>query len=668
MKAAPIVLFVGMTAFLAADRGDDRRSGLDLTLLDRGVRPQDDLYRFANGGWLDRAEIPGDRVTHGTFVELSDRTERDLRALIEGLKGQTHTEQQIKDFYASVIDEARLEALGLTPLRPELDRIEAIDSAKTFADVTGWLSALAAGGPFAASAGVDATDPQSIIVEVTQGGTLLPDRDYYFTADPQSVSIRNAYVGYLTTLFTMTGRASPKEDAQQVLAFETALAKAQQPYVESRVRLTDDAAFKLSDLSKKMPGFDWRAWAKPQGIDRAATIVLGQPAFFKAWSERVQATPLPTLKAWLSARYLTASAPYAHRALAMARFEFFGRILTGQEAPRGRWRQGVSLVNFYLGDALGRLYVEKHFPDTSRKRVRAIVGNVLDAYRQAVKEADWMTPRTRERALQKLDAIQTRIGYPDRWRNFSRLEVKPDDLFGNARRAQKFDNEYKAMRLMRRREPDQWLITPQTVNANYLPWRNEMVLPAAILQPPLFDPEAEDAVNYGGIGAIVGHEVGHAFDQRGRRFDGLGFAKDWWTPEDEVAFEQRARLLVEQYSRYTVFPGEHVNGAATIGENIGDVGGLAVAVRAYRLSLKGQPSPTLDGFTGEQRLFLRWAQLWRTQTRAEFVRQMHLINQHAPPQFRANGAVVNVEAFYSAFGVRPGDKLYVEPGKRVKIW
>jgi predicted metalloendopeptidase len=666
MKAAPVVVFAALVT-LSADQGQ-LKSGLDLSLLDPSIRPQDDLYRYANGGWLARAEMPGDRVTYGTFAELTERTEHDLRVIIEELDGTSLTRQQIKDLYASVMDEATLEARGLTPMQPELDRIHAIDSRKAFATVTGELSASAAGGPFGASAGLDARDPTRIIVEVTQGGTLLPDRDYYFKTDPASMAIRDEYLKYLTRIFAAAGRTDSAAAARDVLVLETRLAAAQQPFAESRVRLADDQALTLARLAKDFPGFDWKAWARPQGIDRAGSIVLGQPAFFKAFAKIAQETPLATWKAWLTARYLTAMAPFGPRAISDARFDFFGRVLTGQELPRTRWKQGVSLVNFYMGDALGRLYVEKHFPDSARRRVRAIVANVLEAYREAVRESEWMSPRTKERALEKLKAVETRVGYPDRWRNYSRLVVRADDLFGNARRAQNFDNEYKAMRLARRREPDQWLITPQTVNANYLPWRNEMTLPAAILQPPLFDADAEDAVNYGGIGAIVGHEIGHAFDQRGRKFDGEGFARDWWTADDEAAFEKRAVALVNQYNRYHAMPGQPVNGLATIGENIGDVGGLAVAVRAYRLALDGKPSPVIDGFTGEQRLFVRWAQLWRTLTREEYVRQMVLVNQHAPPQVRANGAVVNVEAFYNAFGVRPGDKLYLDPGRRVKIW
>ena len=664
----PLIALLSAGLTLVGTSGQHLKSGLDLSLLDRSVRPQDDLYRFANGGWLQHASIPEDRVTYGTFAELTERTESDLRAILENLKGTSATEQTLKNFYASVLDEVTLEARGISPLRQDLDRIDAIDSPKRFGEVAGELSAIGAGGPFSASAGLDARDPTRIIVEITQGGTLLPDRDYYFKTDAASIALREEYARYLVTIFTQTGRADPDKDARAVLALETEIARAQQPYAESRVRLNDDAAMTLAQLCKAMPGFDWRAWAKPQGIERAGAIVLGQPEFFKAFSALAESVPFSTWKAWLAARYITASAPFVTRSISMARYDFFGRLLTGQEAPRQRWKQGVSVVNFYMGDALGRMYVEKHFPDSSRKRVRTIMENVLEAYRQAVKEAEWMTPRTKERALQKLEAVQARVGYPDRWRNFSRLETRPDDLLGNVRRAQKFENEYKARRLMREREPDQWLITPQTVNANYLPWRNEMLLPAAILQPPIFDPDAEDAVNYGGLGAIIGHELGHAFDHRGRRYDGMGAARDWWTRDDETAFENRARALVEQYNGYMALPGEPVNGLATLGENVGDLGGLAVAVRAYRLSLNGKPSPAIDGFTGEQRLFLRWAQLWRTLTRAEYVRQLNMINQHAPPQFRANGAVVNIEEFYQAFGVRPGDKLYLEPGKRVRIW
>jgi putative endopeptidase len=644
------------------------KSGLDLAALDRSVRPQDDLYRFANGAWLQRSEIPPDRVSYGTFPELTDRTELQLREIIESLAGRNATERKIRDFYTSVMDERRIEEIGLATVQPVLQRIDAIDSVKALATECGRLSSGGGGGPFQTSAGVDARDPRRIIVQVTQGGTLLPDRQYYLNPDRGSASIRNAYVAYLTTLYSVTGRAEPEADAANVLELETALAQAQAPLAGSRVSLAQAEGFSLRDLHARMPGFDWTAWARPQGLDRASVIILGQPDFFSAFAKRVEDVPLRTWKAWLAARYLTAISPFSIRVLHEARFEFFGRVLTGQVAPRARWKQAVSLVSVHMGDAVGRLYVEKHFRPASRERIEKLVGNLLEAYRDAVKQADWMTPSTRRYALGKLDRLETRIGHPERWRDYSQLDVRPNDLMGNVERVQKFDNAYQARRLALRTEPDQWIVTPQTVNATYLPWRNEIILPAAMLQPPLFDPDADDAVNYGALGAVVGHEIGHAFDQQGRRYDGSGVAFDWWTSADDEKFLQRAQMLVEQFSGYDAGFNQRVNGHVTLGENIGDLAGLAVAVRAYRISLQKKEAPLIDGFTGEQRLFVRWAQLWRTLMRDEYLRQTMLINHHAPAEHRANGAAVNLDAFYSAFSVQPGDKLFVEPKKRVRIW
>jgi predicted metalloendopeptidase len=665
-RCAAAVLFVAAAVTFGGAQA--RKSGLDLSTLDRSIRPQDDLYGFANGGWLKTAEIPADRVNYGTFTELSERTEDDLRIIIENLKGRGGPERQIRDLYASVIDVEGVEARGMAALTPGLRRIDAIDSIPKLAEECGRLSSIGAGGPFAASAGVDARNPGQIIVQVTQGGTLLPDREYYLKRDAASEEVRRAYVAYLETIFRHTNRPDGPALARAVLALETKLATAQTPQAETRTDLSDDVALTMKQLRERMPGFDWESWGKPQGFNRAARLVLGQPSFFQAFSEQAVFEPLETWRAWLAARYITASAPYVNRALHDARFEFFGRVLTGQQEPRPRWKQGVAHVNLYLGDAIGKLYVERHFPDSSRRRVQALVDNILQAFRDSVKDTEWMSDGTRRQALSKLSRLETRIGYPDFWRSYERLEIKADDLLGNVQRGQKLENDYRMVRLVRRNEPRQWVITPQTVNATYLPWRNEMILPAAMLQPPLFDPEAEDAVNYGGIGTIIGHEIGHAFDQRGRRFDPGGSARDWWTPRDEEEFQRRARVLVAQYNRYIAAPGVRVNGEATLIENIGDLGGLAMALRAYRLSLRGAEPPVIDGFTGEQRLLIRWAQLWRTRTRDEYVRQSALIQHHAPPQYRANGAAVNVDAFYTAFTVRPGDKLFLPPDKRVRIW
>ena len=666
-RAHSAVVLLLATAVIAGEARQPK-SGLDLASLDRSIRPQDDLYGFANGGWLRAPQIPPDRVAYGTFSALADRAEHDLRAIIENLKGRSHAEHQIRDLYASVLDEQGVEARGMAALKPQLARIDAIDSISTLAEECGRLSAIGAGGPFAASAGIDARNPRQILVNVSQGGTLLPDRDYYLRQDDASKTVRAAYVDYLEQIFRHTGRAEPQAAARAVMAFETKLARAQQPHADSRANLADDGVFTLKDMGRRFPGFDWESWGKPQGFDRGARIVLGQPDFFQIFSEQAVFEPLETWRAWLASRYITASAPYVNKAISDARFEFFGRVLTGQQAQRPRWKQGVAHVNLYLGDAIGRFYVEKHFPDASKRRVEKLVDHMLQAFREAVKDSAWMSDRTRDEALGKLARLETRIGYPDFWRSYERLDIKANDLLGNVQRAQKLENDYRMMRLVRRNEPRQWLMTPQTVNASYLPWRNEMILPAAILQPPLFDPDAEDAVNFGGIGAIIGHEIGHAFDQRGRRFDAGGVARDWWTSQDEQEFQRRARVLVEQFNRYTVGGGVRVNGEATLTENLGDLGGLAVALRAYRISLRGAESPVLDGFTGDQRLFIRWAQIWRTQSREEYTRHSALVDQHAPPRFRVNGAAANLDAFYQAFAVQPGDKLYLDPQNRVRVW
>lgn len=656
------VLVAGVTA-----APQPAKSGIDLSTLDRSVRPQDDLYRFANGGWLDRTQIPPDRVSYGTFIELVDRAELDVRRIIERLDGRGGAEQQMRDLYTSVMNEERIEALGAGSIRDELRRIDAIDSPKELAKEAGRLSAMGAGGPFGASAGLDAHNAAAMVVTVTQGGTLLPERDYYLADDKDSRAIREHYAGYLTTIFNLANRADAARDARAVLELETALARAQEPGAQAKARASA-RAFTLSEVRREMPGFDWLEWAKPQGLDLVSTLVLDQPAFFRTFAAKVRDTPLQTWRAWLASRYITASSIYISRAFADARFEFFGRVLSGQEVPRERWKRGVSMVNACLGDAIGQLYVREHFPESSRRRVRGMVRTIVDAFRQAVDDAEWMTPAARRHARAKLDNLQAGVGYPDRWRSYAGLHIRPDDLLGNAERSRQFENAYQMTRLQRPNEPRQWLMAPQTANAYYTPSRNEIILPAAMLQRPMFDPEAEDAVNYGAIGAIIGHEIGHAFDQRGRRFDAYGRAEDWWTPKDEEQFQLRARILAEQFNRYSPLPGYFVNGELTLGENIGDLGGLAVAVRAYQRSLGGKAAPVIDGFTGEQRLLIRWAQIWRTRTRDEYLRQTLPVNPHAPPQFRAHGAVVNLPIFYDAFNVQPGDKLYLDPKKRVRIW
>lgn len=648
------------------------RSGLDVAGFDRSVLPQDDLYRYVNGGWMARVAMPGDRVSYGAFTEIADRTERDLRAIIEDVaarpnKPRGSAAQQIADLYLSVVDEARLEHLGTTAIQPELRRIDAIRSTRDLAVECGYLSSIAAGGPFGGNIGIDPLNPGAPVVRVTQGGTLLPDRDYYLKDEAALAGVRAQYQQYLTHIFELLGRAAPADDARAVVGLETALARVQWTEAESRNGGATYTRFTLRELTTEMPGFDWAAWAKPQGIDRSPAVILAQPSFFKAFAAMVPDVPLGTWQAWLVSRYVTAAAPYLSRSFDLARFDFFGSVLTGQELPRTRWKRGVSMVNAYLGDALGRLYVEKHFPAEARVRVQKILANVLAAYRDALREAAWMSPQARREALDKLSAISTGVGYPERWRDYSALTIKPDDLLGNWQRALKFESQARLGNVAGT-AGGEWALPPQTVNAYYSASTNEMVIPAAILQPPLFDTGADDAVNYGAAGALIGHELSHAFDDRGRRFDGAGAVRDWWTDADAQAYEGRVARLVAQMNTYEPLPGLHVNGPLTSAESMGDLGGLTIAFRAYQLSLKGRRAPVIDGLTGEQRFFMGWAQIWRVKERDEYLRSTLQTSPYLPSALRANAAASNVDGFVDAFRVKPGNRLYRAPVDRVRIW
>jgi predicted metalloendopeptidase len=673
MRLRTLVAVAAFTAFAAAmTRAQGPRSGLDLSGFDRTIAPQDDLYRHVNAGWLARVTIPGDRVTFGAFVELQDKTEADLRAIIEELAARPDRPrgspaQQIADLYASVVDEARIEQLGAAPIQPELARIDAIRSTRDLAAEAGYLSSIAAGGPFGGTVGIDPLNSGAPVVRVTQGGTLLPDRDYYLKDDPTLAGIRQKYLQYLTRIFELTGRAAPVDDARAVLALETALARIQWTEAETRTSSATYTRFTLRQLAVEMPGFDWAAWAKPQGIDRSPAVILAQPSFFKAFAALIPEVPIATWQAWLVSRYVTAAAPYLSRPFDLARFDFFGSILTGQELPRTRWKRGVSMVNGYLGDAIGKLYVEKHFPAAARVRVQRMLANVLQAYREALRDCEWMTPQARREALDKLSAISTGVGYPARWRNYSGLTIRPDDPLGNWQRALKSENQSRLGNIGGS-AGGEWMLPPQTVNAYYSAAANEIVIPAAILQPPLFDLAADDAVNYGAAGSLMGHEIGHAFDDRGRRFDGAGAVRDWWTDRDASAYQERVARLAGQMDAYEPLPGLRVNGALTAAESMGDLGGLAIAFRAYKLSLKGKRSSVIDGLTGEQRFFMGWARMWRSKERDEYLRSTLQTNAYLPSAYRANAAAGNLDGFYEAFGVKPGNRLYRAPAERVRIW
>jgi putative endopeptidase len=669
---------VGLAAFLvSAVAGTlllaQQKSGLDPTAFDKSVRAQDDLFRHVNGGWLAKTEIPAERAVYGTFVQLDERAEAHLYALIEELAGDRNrkpgsTAQQVGDLYTSFMNETRLNQAGAAPLKPRLAEVDAVTNAQQLAALLGKLSVIGLPGPVGGFIEADAGDPTKMALYLFQGGTALPDRDYYLKDDAKFADVRTKYVEYLTKVFTLAGRPNAAADAKAVMALETELAKVQWTQVESRDAVKTYNKYPVQKVVAEMPGFDWAAWAKPQGIDRTSDWVIGQPSFFKAFAELVPKTPIDTWKAWVAAQVISMHAPFLGAEFADARFEFFNKTLSGQQQQRPRWKRGVQLVNGSMGEALGQLYVAKHFPAASKARMETMIANLIEAYRQSITSLEWMTPATRTEALEKLSKFSPKIGYPPKWKSYAGLDIKGEDLVGNVERANRLEHEYQVGRLGKPVDRNEWLMTPQTVNAYYNPVKNEIVFPAAILQPPFFDATADDAVNYGSIGAVIGHEIGHGFDDQGRRFDGDGKLRDWWTPADEAEFQKRAKLLIEQFNGYSPLPGMNVNGELTLGENIGDLGGLSIAYQAYKLSLKGKPAPVIDGLTGDQRFFMGWAQAWRMKGREEYLRRQVLADPHAWAEFRANGPLGNIPAFYDAFGVKPGDKLYIAPEKRVKIW
>ena len=648
-------------------------SGLDAAAFDRAVRPQDDLYRYVNGAWLDRTQMPPERVSYSASTEIVERVELDLRTLIEELAAQPNRDsgspaQQIGDFYASMMNHDRVEALGLAPIERQLTSIRSISNASEFAAVAGALAAIGSAGPFGATVSVDPTDNSQPMVHLSQGGILLPDADYYLQDTPRYAEIRRLYQQYIERVLTLAQWENAAEDAAAVLALETVLARAHQRREVDTTAQLPQLRFPLFDLARKMPGFDWMAWARPQRIDLVPTVVLVQPSFFQQFAAMVPATPISTWRAWLASRYLTASAPFIGRAFTEARFDFFGRTLSGQQEPREFWRRGVSLVSQYLGEAIGRLYVERHFPESAKRRVERIVSLLLRAYRQSVLDIPWMSPPTKTEALNKLARLNTKIGFPDRWRSYRGLVIKPDDLLGNIERSKRFENDFRMRWLGRPVDNAGWLMTPQTVNAYYSPGMNEIVFPAAILQPPFFNAAADDAVNFGAIGAVIGHEIGHAILDRGRQYDSIGRLRDWWTPTDDREYLRRAAMLVKQFDEYSPVPGFKVNGTLTLGENLGDLAGLSIAYRAYRMSLDGDPAPVIDGLTGDQRFFMGWVQIWREKIRDEYQRQLLVTAAHSPGRYRANGPLSSLQAFYDAFDVKPGDDLFRTADQRVRIW
>jgi predicted metalloendopeptidase len=566
------------------------------------------------------------------------------------------------------MDEAKSEQLGWTPIKGHLERIAAVKTMPEFAKVAGELSNIGVGGLSGEQIEPDAKDPTANIIYFNQAGISLPEREYYLSKDARYADIRAKYVDTLTKFFTMVGRPTAAADAKAVLALETQMATIRWTPAESRDAIKTYNKMALAKFDSDFAGFDWTAWVKAQGYDKLPDVIVAQPSYFKGLGALSKKAPLEAWKAWLTAKVITANARFLNKEFVDTNFEFFAKTLFGQQAQRPRWKRGVTLVNGSLAEAVGKLYVDKHFPAESKARMQKLVANLLEAYKESITNLDWMTPETKKEALAKLAKFTTKIGYPEKFRSYAGLEIKADDLVGNAERATKFEGEYQLSKLGKPVDRTLWLMPPQEINAYYNPVQNEIVFPAAILQPPFFDPKADDAVNYGAIGSVIGHEIGHGFDDQGRHYDGDGKLRDWWTKADAEEFQKRATKLMAQYDVLEPLPGLHVKGDLTLGENIGDLGGLAIAYKAYKVSLGGKPSTTIDGFTGEQRFFIGSAQEWREKDRDEFLRVLVTSNEHAPSMYRGGIPMTNVDAFYEAFDVKAGDKMFRKPEDRVRIW
>jgi predicted metalloendopeptidase len=669
--ALTLVLAWVVTACAGGGTAAPPRSGLQLSGYDRQVRVQDDLFHFANGQWLRTTEIPPDRSRYGAFEALNDESERDLKAIIEdsvarhGPPGSP--DQQIGDFYASFMDTARLDALGAAPLAEPLRRVDAITGPADLVRYFGESTRTSTSGPIALSIEQDAKNASAYIPTVSQNGLTLPDRDYYLKPDPPFMSIRDQFRGYAARMLGLAGVADPDATAGRVVKVENRLAEVQWPASQERDATATYNKFTLAEATTSLPGLDWRSYLDAAGV-RTPDFVISEPSYFSALGTMLATIPLEDWKAYLKFHVIDDLSPFLSNAFVTARFDFHGRTLSGQQEMRPRWKRGVAAVNAAMGDLLGQRYVQRYFPPEAKRRIDALVGRLIDAYRSSIDGLDWMSPQTKTEARDKLSKLAIKIGYPDRWKDYSKLQVVRDDLVGNVLRSTQLEYQRDLDRLGKPVDRAEWLTTPQTVNAFYNTRRNDITFPAAILRPPFFDPNADDAVNYGGIGAVIGHEISHAFDDQGRKFDGTGNLRDWWTPQDAQRFTARTAALAAQYSAYEPLPGLHINGELTLGENIADLSGLTVALRAYRLSLGGRSAPLLDGFTGEQRFFLGWAQVWRGKVRDEDLRAQLLSDPHSPNEFRTNGVVCNMTDFYAAFGVKPGDKLFRPSDQRVAIW
>lgn len=647
-------------------------SGILLDDFDPAVPAHDDLYLHVNGKWLEATEIPADQSNYGAFTILQENAQKALRELVEqmaeGDQAKSPSEQQLSAFYQSFMNTERLEELGLQPLEPYLQRIGEVESKEQLIALMAENDRLGVGNPFALYINADARDSNRYAVYVTQSGLSMPDRDYYLEDNERYQAIRAAFRKYVADLLAAAGRTDTQAAAESILELETKMAQAHWTRVENRDPIKTYNKLTAEQIAQLMPEFAWQKFADGVEVGQQPAFIVRQPSYLEAFNRMFAEVPLDVWKEYFTYRLIDSYATALSSKFDQLHFDFYQKTLSGVAEPKPRWRRGIDLLDSVLGELLGQIYVREYFKPEAKARMEQLVENLKKAFEQRIRELDWMSPATKHQALEKLSKIDTKIGYPDKWKDYSKLEVKPDELVQNLIRTAAFEHQRAVDKLDGPVDRSEWHMTPQTVNAYYNPLGNEIVFPAAILQPPFFNLEADDAVNYGGIGAVIGHELSHAFDDKGSRFDGDGNLRNWWSEEDRAAFDARGQQLVKQYAGYAPIDGIHLNGELTLGENIGDLGGVNMAYTAYRLSLGGQPAPVLDGLTGDQRFFLGYAQIWRRKYRDEELRRRLLTDPHSPSQYRVIGIVSNIDAFYDAFGIKPEHKMYLAPEQRVRIW
>lgn len=649
------------------------KSGIELEERDPELHPGDDLYLHMNGRWIERSDIPADKARYGAFTVLAEEAEKAVLDIIErsGDVDASTEAGKVGDLYASFMDEKHIEDLGHAPLLPLLEEVSLASSDKdAFAAMMGRLERQGVSGLWQLFVDNDPGDPQRYVVFLEQGGISLPDESYY--REEQFQEIRDAFLAHLERVFALVGLDQPHERALRVLNVESTVAKHHWDSVRSRDAEDTYNLWSLEEVSSTLGGFPFEQWCVATGIPLTAVaeVVVRQPSFVLGLKDVWAGVSLEELRDWFQWQVIKAFSAYLSSDLVDAHFDFFGKTLSGIPEIRPRWKRGVSFVEGVMGEAVGKLYVAQHFPPQSKSQMDELVSRLLDAYRDSIEQLEWMSAETKMRALEKLASFTPKIGYPDTWRDYSALSVDASDLLGNVRAGNEYEFQRELAKIGAPLDRDEWFMTPQTVNAYYNPGFNEIVFPAAILQYPFFDPERDAASNYGAIGAVIGHEIGHGFDDQGSRFDGQGRLHNWWSDSDRAAFEQRTKSLISQFNALEPkdLPGQSVNGELTIGENIGDLGGLAIAWKAYQLSLEGAQAPEVDGLSAAERFFLSWAQSWKLAVRQEEAKRLLQIDPHSPPEFRCNQIARNLDVFYEAFSVTPDHALWMDPEDRVNIW